>query len=80
MNFESPKGKWSLVLVGATNVGHITITLDPSITTNRWMWHAPTEREYSPPLKIQAGDQEFRSVGAGYGTVKARKGRGTLSL
>lgn len=57
LNFDSPSGRWSLVLVGATNVGHITITPDPSITTNRWMWHAPTDRQYSPPLKIQAGDE-----------------------
>lgn len=57
MNFESPQGKWSLVMVGATNVGHITVTLDPSITTNRWMWHEPTDRQYSPPLKVQAGDE-----------------------
>ncbi len=57
LNFESERGRWSLVLVGATNVGHITITLDPSITTNRWMWHAPTDRQYSPPLEVKAGDE-----------------------
>ena len=57
LNFESPRGKWSAVLVGATNVGHITITLDPSIATNRWMWHAPTDRTYSPPITVRAGDE-----------------------
>jgi phosphatidylserine decarboxylase len=57
MNFESPRGKWSLVMVGATNVGHMTITLDPSITTNRWMWHAPTDRLYVPPIAIAPGDE-----------------------
>lgn len=57
LNFTSPQGNWSLVLVGATNVGHITISLDPSITTNRWMWHAPTDRQYSPALPVQAGDE-----------------------
>jgi phosphatidylserine decarboxylase len=57
LNFESPRGRWSAVLVGATNVGHITVTLDPSITTNRWMWHAPTDRQYSPPIPVRAGDE-----------------------
>lgn len=57
MNFTSPMGRWSLVFVGATNVGHITISVDPSITTNRWMWHAPTDRHYSPPLPIQPGEE-----------------------
>jgi phosphatidylserine decarboxylase len=57
LNFTSPQGHWSLVLVGATNVGHITITPDPSITTNRWMWHAPTDRTYTPALPIQPGDE-----------------------
>ncbi len=57
MNFRSEGGHWSLVMVGATNVGHITMTPDPSITTNRWMWHAPTDRTYTPALPIQSGDE-----------------------
>lgn len=57
MNFTQNGSRWSYVMVGATNVGHMTITLDPSITTNRWMWHAPTERHYSPPLPVKAGDE-----------------------
>lgn len=57
LNFESAHGRWIMVLVGATNVGHITITLDPSIATNRWMWHAPTERKYSPPIEVAVGDE-----------------------
>jgi len=57
LNFESEEGRWSLVLVGATNVGHMTITLDPSLITNRWMWHAPTDRQYSPAIHVRAGDE-----------------------
>lgn len=57
MNFQAPRGPWSLVMVGATNVGHMTIAHDPSIITNRWMWHAPTDRHYSPPVQIHAGDE-----------------------
>lgn len=57
MNFHSPEGAFSVVMVGATNVGHMTITPDPSIVTNRWMWHAPTDRMYSPPLPVKAGDE-----------------------
>jgi phosphatidylserine decarboxylase len=56
-NFDSEQGPWSLVMVGATNVGQMTATLDPSISTNKWLWHAPTERAYSPPLPIQPGDE-----------------------
>lgn len=57
LNFQSPRGFFSVVLVGATNVGHMTITHDPSIVTNRWMWHAPTDRLYSPPVPISTGDE-----------------------
>jgi phosphatidylserine decarboxylase len=57
LNFTSPQGRWSLVMVGATNVGYMTITHDPSIATNRWLWHAPTNRAYAPPIAIQAGDE-----------------------
>ena len=57
LNFESEKGRWSLVFVGATNVGHITITSDPSIITNRWLWHEPTDRVYDPPLLVKPGDE-----------------------
>lgn len=57
MNFNSPEGQFSVVMVGATNVGHMTITQDPSIVTNRWMWHAPTDRGYSPAIPVKAGDE-----------------------
>ncbi len=57
LNFQSEQGPWSLVLVGATNVGHMTIAPDPSIITNRWMWHMPSDRTYSPPLEVQVGDE-----------------------
>ena len=57
MNFNSPQGQWSLVMVGATNVGYISVTLDPSVTTNKWMWHAPTDRKYTPSLPVKTGDE-----------------------
>jgi phosphatidylserine decarboxylase len=57
LNFTSPRGRWSLVMVGATNVGHMTVTLDPSIITNRWLWHAPTDRMYTPAPAVKAGDE-----------------------
>jgi len=57
MNFNSPEGWFSVVMVGATNVGHMTITADPSIVTNRWMWHAPTDRAYTPAVPVKAGDE-----------------------
>lgn len=57
LNFQSPEGAFTVVFVGATNVGHMTITADPSIVTNRWMWHAPTERAYSPPVPVKVGEE-----------------------
>lgn len=57
LNFQSPQGLWSLVFVGATNVGHITINADPSIITNRWMWHESTDRTYDPPLPTAVGEE-----------------------
>jgi len=57
LNFSAPEGPWSLVMVGATNVGQMTISLDPSILTNRWMWHAPTDRRYSPSPVVQPGTE-----------------------
>lgn len=57
LNFVSPQGPFSVVFVGAANVGHMTITLDPSIISNRWMWHAPTDRQYTPPLPVKAGEE-----------------------
>lgn len=57
LNFRSQQGHWSVVLVGATNVGQITIPPDPSIWTNRWMWHASSKREYNPPLAVKVGSE-----------------------
>lgn len=57
LNFQSPEGRFSVVMVGATNVGHMTISADPSIVTNRWMWHAPTDRIYSPGVPVRVGDE-----------------------
>ena len=57
LNFESALGRWSLVMVGATNVGHMTMAVDPSIITNRWLWHAPTDRHYSPAQSVLVGDE-----------------------
>lgn len=57
LNFESEHGRWSLVLVGATNVGHITVTMDPAITTKHWFWRKPTEHTYDPPIPVAAGDE-----------------------
>lgn len=57
LNFVGESGKFTLVMVGATNVGHMTITSDPSIITNRWLWHAPTDRQYVPTLPMNVGDE-----------------------
>lgn len=57
LNFEGEAGRWTMVMVGATNVGQISVTLDPSVVTNRWLWHEPTERWYQPPIAVRTGDE-----------------------
>ena len=57
LNFLGPRGPWTMVLVGATNVGDITVTLDPSIITRHWRWGEASERRYAPGLPVQTGDE-----------------------
>lgn len=57
MNFRSEKGAWSLVMVGATNVGQIQISADSSIRTNRWSSHASSERQYNPSIPTRVGSE-----------------------
>ena len=57
MNFTGEAGRWSLVLVGATNVGHITLTHDPALTTKQWFWREPKLHRYDPPHLIGPGDE-----------------------
>jgi phosphatidylserine decarboxylase len=57
LNFESDQGRWSLVLVGATNVGHITVTHDPSLSTKQWFWREPKTHVYDPPHQVEPGDE-----------------------
>ncbi|MGE4130462.1 MAG: archaetidylserine decarboxylase [Bdellovibrionales bacterium] len=57
LNFLGSKGPFSVVMVGATNVGKMSIYPDPSIVTNRWMWHAPTVREYEPAIALKCGEE-----------------------
>lgn len=57
MNFRSNEGAWSLVMVAATNVGDITVSLDPSISTSQWSWGPAKHREYQPAIPVVAGDE-----------------------
>ncbi|TPX72889.1 phosphatidylserine decarboxylase [Spizellomyces sp. 'palustris'] len=56
-------GFFSMIPVGATNVGSIKIDFDPDLRTNlskRQLNHPPgtyDEREYRPPVRLHKGDQ-----------------------
>lgn len=54
---EIKQGSQSIfvVMVGATNVGKMTASFDPTIVTNQPM--DQSRREYDPGLKIQVGDE-----------------------
>jgi phosphatidylserine decarboxylase len=57
MNFRSEVGFWSVVMVGATNVGQITIPLDETISTNRCLSYAVTDHKYDPPHAVRVGNE-----------------------
>lgn len=55
MNFESAQGPWSLVMVGATNVGQIEIAGVDSIHTNQWTCKPSAEISFKNPQTIDVG-------------------------
>lgn len=49
-------GRVEVVMVGATNVGHMTLSFDPSVATNTG--HRELERHrYDPPIPLRRGDE-----------------------
>jgi len=57
-HIESALGPVALVMVGATNVGKITVSIDPQIVTNQ-MGQSATAREkvYKKPIAIEKGQE-----------------------
>lgn len=55
---QTPKGKAALVMVGATNVGNMTMSFDESINTKfRFAERQVKERAYEPAIPIKRGDE-----------------------
>ena len=52
---ESPLGEVAVVMVGATSVGHILSSYDPTLETNRG--GAGDLRSYDPPIRVARGDE-----------------------
>ncbi len=54
---ETPQGACALVMVGATNVGKMTLAFDPDICTNKFWNRNILSKKYHPPQKIKKGDE-----------------------
>lgn len=55
---ETERGLIALVMVAATNVGNMSITIDPSISTKeRWGDRRPRPKNYENGLPIRRGDE-----------------------
>lgn len=55
---ESSRGLAALVMVAATNVGNMTVSYDPMITTAvRRSGRQVREKVYDPPIEIKKGDE-----------------------
>src|SRR5690606_30652682 len=53
---ETPKGKCALVMVGATNVGKMTVTFDQGILTNNFFDRSPVKKKYPTPIEVKKGE------------------------
>lgn len=56
VNIETPQGFCSLVMVGATNVGKMTLTFDKNVITNKFFDRSPIKKKYDKPIPIARGD------------------------
>ena len=52
---QGPLGEVATIMVGATSVGHITLSYDPTLETNRGLAGGP--RSYTPGHRMARGDE-----------------------
>jgi phosphatidylserine decarboxylase len=57
VNMLTDRGYVSVILVGATNVGQIEIKCAPNLRTNLPAGHTPYFQNFTPPIKVQVGDE-----------------------
>jgi len=56
-NYQTPLGPVSLVMVGATNVGKITVSFDEEFVTNSQDARTVRRKKYPKPVQIKKGDE-----------------------
>jgi phosphatidylserine decarboxylase len=56
-NIKTALGPVALVMVGATNVGKITVSFDPCVVGNQGDLREPHRKTYDNPVKIKKGDE-----------------------
>lgn len=56
-NFETADGLVAMVMVGATNVGEISVSFDDSIRTNVAGGVEVSEKQYNPPIRIEKAQE-----------------------
>lgn len=54
---DTALGPVAVVMIGATNVGHISVSFNPKIRTNVVGLKAPVTQNYNPPVKVNVGDE-----------------------
>lgn len=57
IELETRKGPMAVVLVGATNVGSIRLSFEPSLQTNHTHRREPRKISYVEPIKVNRGDE-----------------------
>lgn len=55
VNIKTSQGVCSLVMVGATNVGKMTLTFDNAVITNKFLNRNSIEKKYETPIAIEKG-------------------------
>lgn len=56
--FNTSRGRVAVVMVGATNVGKMTLSFDPHVVSNAALWGLRREdKEYQPPLSFFPGQE-----------------------
>lgn len=57
IELKTERGPVLVIMVGATNVGKMTMSFDPDIVSNLTRNCEPIYKKYETPIKVQAGDE-----------------------
>lgn len=56
-NIQTQRGTVALVMVGATNVGKMSVSFDPELQTNQCTSRQIIEKNYDPPQELNPGEE-----------------------